>query len=145
VPSILEGDGTWTEHDGFGAGELTSVAGELVTSHDAEDLAAARKAVTRAASGHDDHALHHVVVFVLDDVAVVHVLLRLDELACAVEGGAGSENLARTTVTCPGFALTVSFSPASSGPGSISPDFRNGRSVETSSCGTPFAVPYFAA
>ena len=57
----------------------------------------------------------------------------------------GSENLARTTVICPGFAFTVSFSPASSGPGSISPDFRNGRSVEMSSCGTPFAVPYFAA
>ena len=31
-------------------------------------------------SGCYDKALHHVVVFVLDDVAVVHVFLRLDKL-----------------------------------------------------------------
>ena len=69
-------------------------------------------------------------------------LMSLPALLSAV---LGSENLARTTVTWPGFAFTVSFRPASAGPGSISPDLRNGRSVEMSSCGTPFAVPYYAA
>ena len=47
-------------------------------------------------------------------------------------------------VTCPGFAFTVSLKPVSSGGGAISPPFRNGVSVETPSCGTPFG-PALAA
>jgi hypothetical protein len=81
----------------------------------------------------------------LDDVAVVYVPCGLMSLPAPLSTVLGSENLARTTVTCPGCAFSVSFSPASSGSDGISPDFRNGRSVATSSCGTPFAVPYFAA
>src|SRR5450631_4382677 len=56
----------------------------------------------------------------------------------------GSENLARTTVTCSGFTFTVSFNPASSGSGAISADCRNGVSVETCSCGTPLGPPWAA-
>jgi hypothetical protein len=72
-------------------------------------------------------------------------LCGLTSLPAPLSAVLGNENLARTTVTCPGLAFTVSFNPASAGSGAISPDCRNGLSVETSSCGTPFAVPYFAA
>ena len=57
----------------------------------------------RQPSRHDDERPHHVVVFVLDDEAVVHIVLR--------RGDAGGQ------LELPGFVLTVSWKPRSSGAG----------------------------
>ncbi len=72
--------------------------------------------------GIDHQRAHHVVLFVLEDVAVPHVLdCRPVPAGSAgtVKGTAGRSNFMSTRVTCPGFIRTVSFQPSSLASGAM--------------------------